>query len=92
MSAGYNVNREVRLNPDADSPNTATLHRDTPSKSVVRRELKSALVEDLGPAYRKIGLRIFDGIEPSTIAEEFGVSQRTVERVRKRIEDQLKTL
>ncbi len=92
MSAGYNVNREVRLNPDSDSPNTATLHRDTPSKSVVRRELKSSLVQDLGPAYRKIGLRIFDGIEPSTIAEEFGVSQRTVERVRKRIEDQLKLL
>ena len=64
----------------------------TMGRSFDINQLKSVLVQDLNPAYRKIGLRIFDGIEPSVIAEEFGVSQRTVERVRKRIEEQLKLL
>ena len=92
MSAGYNVNREVRLSTDSSDSNTATLHRETPSKSVVRRELKNVLLQDLKPAFRRIGMRIFDGIEVSTIAEELGVSQRTVERVRKQIVEHLRLL
>jgi RNA polymerase sigma factor (sigma-70 family) len=87
MSKGYNVNREVRR--EADAPDVAPSHRETPSKSAMRRDLKDLLLDDLGLAYRKIGLRIFDGVDPADIATEYGVDKRTVERVRKRIVDQL---
>jgi RNA polymerase sigma factor (sigma-70 family) len=91
LSSGFNVTREVA---DAAEPtgDRATSHRDTPSKSAMRRELKDILLDELAPAYRPIGIRIFEGIEPSAIAEEYRVSQRTVERVRKRIVDQLQAL
>jgi RNA polymerase sigma factor (sigma-70 family) len=90
-SEGYNVKREVRINAQAPDAGPTPAHCDTPSKSAIRRELKDVLLDGLAPAYRSIGLRIFDGLEPADIAQEIGVSQRTVERVRKRLVELLRS-
>lgn len=92
MSAGYNVNCEVNLPTNPVPGNVAPAHCETPSKSAIRREIKDVLLQGLGPAYQKVGQRILSGIDPSVIAEEYGLSQRTVERIRKRILDQLQLL
>lgn len=91
MSQGFNVNREIRMNTE-EGVRLAPSHRDTPSKSAIRRELQDALVNGLKPGYREIGRKIFQGNEPAAIAAEMRVSTRTVERVRKSIVDQLHTL
>jgi RNA polymerase sigma factor (sigma-70 family) len=91
-SAGYNVNREARIENNESVAKPTMSHRDTPSKSAIRHELKRSLLQELGPAYRKIGQRILDGADAAAIVAEFGVSQRTFERVRKRIVDQLQVL
>lgn len=88
-SSGYNVTRQISLASEPDSEGETPAHRETPSKSAIRRELKDVVLQGLRPAHQQVGMRILSGIEPSVIAKEYGLCQKTVERIRKRIVDKL---
>jgi len=89
LSAGYNATCEVDLPKHPIPGDVAPAHLETPSKSAIRRELKDVLLQGMGPVYQKVGQRILSGIDPPVIAAEYGLSQRTVERIRERIVKQL---
>jgi RNA polymerase sigma factor (sigma-70 family) len=85
-----NVNREVPLQENSTLQDQRRANLSTPSQSCIRRELLEKALDGLLPAHRFIGRRILDGRTPRVIAEELGLSVRTVERVRDRILERLK--
>jgi RNA polymerase sigma factor (sigma-70 family) len=78
----YNVNREQPLEDLIRNQRTAPQARQpTPSEVAMGREEWERLLQRQPPVYRRVLLLLHDGKTPAAVAQEIGVTERTVRRV-----------
>jgi RNA polymerase sigma factor (sigma-70 family) len=78
----YNVNREQRLwHAFADGKGAPQARQPTASEVAIGREEWERLLQGQPPVYRRILLLLHDGKGPGAVAQEVGVSEKTVRRV-----------
>lgn len=77
----YNVNRECYLGGNPASVKDLRGNDPTPSEVVMGKEAWDVLLENQTPVHRHILTMLREGKEPQDIAQELGISQKTVQRV-----------
>jgi RNA polymerase sigma factor (sigma-70 family) len=77
----YNVNRETPLDNVPSGADRFPSAQQTPSEIMMEGEEWDQFLEQQPLVYRRILLLLRDGRTSATIAEELGISQRTVNRV-----------
>jgi RNA polymerase sigma factor (sigma-70 family) len=74
-----NINREHALQEDAADRLPGT--QPTPSQVLMGEEAWSSILAQARPVHRRILLLLREGKPPATIAQELGISSKTVQRV-----------
>jgi RNA polymerase sigma factor (sigma-70 family) len=78
----YNVNREQPLEDLIRNQNSAPEARQaTPSEVAMGREEWERLLQRQPPVHRRVLLLLHDGKTPAAVAQEIGITERTVRRV-----------
>lgn len=77
----YNINREQPFQPSPTGSIPFPAVQPTPSEIVMGREAWDKLLQTVPLVHRRILLLLRDGKSPDRIAEEVGVSRKTVTRV-----------
>lgn len=77
----YNINRERPLQPSPTGSLPFAAVQPTPSEVLMGREAWDNLLQGLPLVHRRILLMLREGKSPDRIAEEIGVSRKTVSRV-----------
>jgi RNA polymerase sigma factor (sigma-70 family) len=81
----HNVNREVPPEQFPQGIDGFFANQKTPSEAFMDREAWDQFLKKQPLAYRRIFLLLREGKSSSTIADELGISQRTVNRVLRKI-------
>lgn len=87
MRAQLSLKRDVRRTPDALSSEVRSVesHDPTPSQSVMAKERLDTLCAGLNALQRQMVEQRVQGFHIDEIAQNFGISERTVRRVLKRL-------
>lgn len=81
----YNIHREDSLEGRFGGAENLPAVQQTPSQIVMGREAWDQLLARLPPVYRRILLLLREGQSPEMIAQDLGLSPRTVQRVIRKI-------
>lgn len=81
----YNVNREKTLGNASGGVESLPAAQATPSEVAMGREEWALLLEKQPLVHRRILLLLREGKTSATIAQELGISQRTIKRVLRKV-------
>jgi RNA polymerase sigma factor (sigma-70 family) len=82
----YNVNREMSMDDSCRFDKNALAGRQqTPSQILVTKEAWVEFLRKQPPVYRHVFILLEDGKRPSEIAQEIGITERTVRRIASRL-------